>query len=97
MAKGCGAMDGWLSWIRPPHHEFFKAACILHDELYLKGGTEYDRKRADIRLYQDMVRHSMSYYRGRGLVSSQAWFLTLAYLYYLTVRLFGKGQFNYTK
>lgn len=94
--KGCGAMDGWLSWIRPPHHEFFKTACILHDELYLKGGSESDRKRADIRLYQDMVKHSQRYYRGRK-VGSQAWFLTLAYIYYLAVRAFGKGQFNYTK
>lgn len=92
--KGCGAMDGWLSWIRPPHHEFFKVACILHDELYLKGGSESDRKRADIRLYQDMVKHSQDYYRGRK-VGSQAWFLLLAYIYYLAVRAFGKGQFNY--
>jgi len=92
--KACGAMDGWLSWLKPPHHEFFRTACILHDELYLLGGSEDDRKRADIRLYQDMVRHSLEYFRGRK-VCSQAWFLTLAFGYYVAVRLFGKGQFNY--
>lgn len=88
-------MDGWLAWLKPPHHEFFKNECILHDELYLLGGTDADRKRADVRLYQDMVRHSVDYYRGRDKVASQAWFLTLAYLYYIAVRLFAKGQFNY--
>lgn len=93
-SKGCGAMDGWLSWIRPPHHEFFKTACVLHDELYLLGGNEDDRKRADVRLYQDMVRHSLDYFNGEK-VSSQAWFLFLAYIYYCAVRLLGKGQFNY--
>lgn len=92
--KGCGAMDGWLRWLKPPHHEFFKTACILHDELYLLGGSERERKQADIRLYQDMVRHSLDYFRG-GRVGSQAWFLFLAYIYYIAVRLFGKSQFNY--
>ena len=72
-------MDGWLSWIRPPHHEFFKTACVLHDELYLLGGNEDDRKRADVRLYQDMVRHSLDYFKG-AKVGRQAWFLALAYI-----------------
>lgn len=87
-------MDGWLSWIRPPHHEFFKAACVLHDELYLLGGSEADRKRADIRLYQDMVAHSVAYFKGRK-VGAQVWFICLAYIYYKAVRWFGKSQFNY--
>lgn len=89
-------MDGWLSWIRPPHHQFFKTACILHDELYLLGGSEEDRLRADKRLFDDMVRHSLSYFKGRS-VSSQWWYITLAYIYYRAVRAFGKGQFNYMK
>lgn len=88
-------MTGWLAWIRPPHHEFFKNACILHDELYILGGTEYDRKRADVRLYQDMVKHSIHYFGARDKVFAQAWFLSLAFLYYIAVRLFGKGQYNY--
>ena len=92
--KGCGAMSGWLSWVRPPHHEFFKAACVLHDELYILGGTKADRLKADVRLYQDMVQHSQQYFHGRK-VGSQAWFLLLAYIYYIAVRAFGGGQFNY--
>lgn len=93
--KGCGAMTGWLSWIKPPHYKFFHTACVLHDELYLVGGTEADRKRADERLYQDMVAHSIAYYKGKGRVGSQMWFLCLGYLYYIAVRLLGKSQFNY--
>lgn len=89
-------MDGWLSWIRPPHHEFFKTACILHDELYLKGGSEEDRRKADKRLYDDMVRHSLAYFREHRVIS-QWWFLTLALVYYYAVRAFGKRQFNYTQ
>lgn len=95
-SNGCGAMSGWLAWIKPPHHKFFRSACVLHDELYLLGGSEEDRKKADIRLYRDMVKHSLDHYDGRGKVRSQAWFLTLCYLYYIAVRLFGRGQFNYT-
>jgi len=91
--NGCGACSGWLSWIRPPHHRFFYKQCVLHDELYNKGGTEEDRKRADMRLFNDMVRHSISYFGDR--ISAQMWFLILAYLYYKAVRIFGHSQFNY--
>ena len=90
----CGAMNGWLSWIRPPHYKFFNAACILHDELYDIGGTEKDRLAADARLFADMVRHSTAHY-GRRKVHTQAWFLCLSYFYYIAVRLFGRSQFNY--
>lgn len=93
--NGCGAMRGWLRWVRPPHHEFFREACELHDVLYEHGGAEADRKRADARLYEDMVRHSVEYFGGRGMVGSQAWFLLLSYGYYLAVRAFGRSAFNY--
>ncbi len=91
--NGCGACSGWLSWIRPPHHRFFYKQCVLHDELYNVGGTEEDRKRADLRLFRDMIQHSVLYFEDR--VSSQMWFLLLAYCYYKAVRLFGRSQFNY--
>lgn len=91
---GCGAMSGFWKWLKPPHYRFFREACALHDELYMQGGTEADRKRADIRLYQDMVRLSVNHYRGRA-VCSQAWFLFLAFVYYVAVRLFARGQFSY--
>ncbi|MFT4072826.1 MAG: hypothetical protein QM654_12995 [Dysgonamonadaceae bacterium] len=92
--NGCGACSGWLSWIKPPHHKFFKNACILHDELYNLGGTEEDRKKADKRLFSEMVKHSQEYFTDKS-ISSQWWFVTLAYGYYKAVRWFGKGQFNY--
>lgn len=95
--RSCGACSGWLSWLRPPHNEFFERECALHDILYEHGGTEQDRRRADVRLYEDMVRHSIDYYRGRAMPHAQAWFLTLAYLYYLAVRAFGRSRFNYKK
>lgn len=95
--RSCGACSGLLSWLRPPHDEFFERECALHDLLYEHGGGERERKRADVRLYEDMVRHSISYYKGRGKPHSQAWFLTLAYLYYLAVRAFGRSRFNYKK
>lgn len=95
--KGCGAMGGWLGWFRPPHHRFFKTACILHDELYILGGSKIDRKKADERLFSDMVKHSSSYYYKRQKVGSWMWFLMLSYLYYVAVRLFGSRQFNYKK
>lgn len=92
--NGCGACSGWLAWIKPPHHRFFRNACVLHDELYNLGGTEEDRQKADKRLFDDMVKHSLGYFKG-GQVPSQWWFITLAFGYYLAVRAFGKGQFNY--
>lgn len=91
--NGCGAMSGWLRWFKPPHYKFFHTACILHDELYIIGGSEEDRKRADVRLYRDMVKHSVEHFGDR--VSAQMWFLVLAYGYYLAVRIFGRTQFNY--
>ena len=93
--NGCGACSGWLRWIRPPHYEFFRTECTLHDELYNHGGSEEDRAKADFRLYQDMVRRSLDYFHGRK-AGSQTWFIVLSYLYYLAVRAFGKRQFNYT-
>lgn len=94
--NGCGAMSGWLSWVKPPHHQFFKAVCDRHDELYIKGDSKEDRLKADIRLFQDMVKHSITYFKGRK-VASQMWFIFLSYLYYICVRMFGSNHFNYIK
>lgn len=92
--NGCGACSGFLGWLKPPHHEFFQHECALHDELYNMGGNEQDRLKADFALYQDMVAHSLDYFKGRK-AGSQTWFVVLSYLYYKAVRLFGKSQFNY--
>lgn len=92
--NGCGAMGGIFRFVKPPHHSFFRGECELHDMLYELGGTIEDRKRADIKLFQDMVTHSVSYFKGRS-VSSQMWFIFLSFLYYIAVRLFASGRFNY--
>lgn len=93
-SNGCGAMSGMWRWLRPPHHEFFREACALHDWLYDHGGTEADRLKADKRLYRDMVAHATEYFHDRK-VGSQTWFIVLAYAYYKAVRWGGKSQFNY--
>ncbi len=94
--NGCGACSGWLAWVKPPHHKFFKNECVLHDELYNLGGTKVDRKKADKRLFDKMVEHSTIAFKDAS-ASSMWWFITLAYCYYIAVRWFGKGQFNYRK
>ena len=92
-SNGCGASRGLLKYVRPPHHHFFHSQCVLHDELYDLGGTEEDRRKADKRLFDDMVKHSIAYYTDR--VVSQWWFITLAFLYWMAVRWFGRRSFNY--
>ena len=91
--NGCGICMGWLGIIRPPHSVFFDTDCVLHDEMYNLGGSEEDRRKADNRLFGTMVEHSITYFKNRPL--SLWWFVTLAYLYYALVRLFGKKHFNY--
>lgn len=93
---GCGASSGLMSLIRPPHYKFWVNDCILHDELYSIGGTEEDRLKADRRLLNDMIKRSTSHYKDRKVVSLW-WFLTLSFLYYGAVRMFGRFRFNYKK
>lgn len=90
---GCGIKMGWLGVARPPHHKFFKPECILHDEMYNLGGSEEDRMKADSRLFGSMVYHSITYFKNKA--GSLWWFVTLAYAYYVLIRLFGKMHFNY--
>lgn len=92
--KYCGACDGWLSFIKPPHHKFFNAECMVHDTMYDIGGNRQDRLNADVLLFNQMVRKAVGYFENRS-VSSLWWFISLAYLYYLAVRVFGKSRFNY--
>ena len=92
--NGCGACSGFFAWLRPPHHEFFIKECTLHDELYNLGGSAEDRRKADIRLFQDMVARSSTYFTGRKPSSHMRRDL-LCYLSYYAVRAFGRSQFNY--
>jgi len=91
--NGCGVRLGWLGVIKPPHHKFFNTQCELHDELYNLGGDEQDRKRADKRLFDDMLRHSIEYYSESAF--KQWRYVSIALAYYFAVRLFGRRYFNY--
>jgi hypothetical protein len=93
--NGCGACSGWMKWIKPPHHRFFEKECCLHDELYNAGGTKEDRKKADVRLFEDMVKHSIDHFKPKMRIGAQVWFIVLAYVYYKAVRWFGSKRFNY--
>lgn len=61
--------------------------------MYNLGGTETDRKKADKRLFDNMVKHSVEYFTESA--SSLWWFVTLSLLYYFAVRIFGRSSFNY--
>lgn len=52
ICNGCGGKGGL---VRPPHGVFFVTSCNHHDYGYWKGGSEVDRKRADIRLKERMM------------------------------------------
>lgn len=85
----CGACGGFWKFIKPPHRHFFTEECKAHDLAYESGGN---RKQADKKLFFDMVYKSVDYYRDRK-ATAMWWFVTLAFLYYLAVRIFGKSRF----
>ena len=86
--NGCGACKGFFKFIKPPHRHFFVDECNSHDISYNIGGTSRDRKKADKQLFFDMVYKSVDHFRDRK-VTSMWWFVTIAFLYYLGVRLVG--------
>lgn len=90
---GCGASSGIFGWFKPPYHLFFKASCVKHDEGYYSGGDETERWYCDNRFWLAMrydVRRAK-----RGL--KRQYFYFWCWLYYVTVRLLGRPQFNYKK
>ena len=94
--NGCGACRGFWKWLKPPHKNFFKQVCNQHDKAYEIGGSKQDRKRADKQLFFDMVYKSVDHFRDRK-ATAMWWFVTLAFLYYLALRIGGKGNFNKKK
>jgi len=84
--NGCG---GKGSFINPPEF-LFHASCNKHDELYSIGGTEADRRRADDKFYELMLKDTE---RSRGF--DRYYFKVWAYAYYKAVRIFGNRYFNY--
>ena len=61
--------------------------------MYNLGGVEADRKKADKRLFDNMIKHSVEYFKDSA--TSLWWFVTLSLLYYFAVRVFGRNSFNY--
>lgn len=87
ICNGCGGKGGFVS---PPQF-LFKASCNQHDFYYWRGGTEDDRKKADDTFYKFML---------EDVNDSKWWkrpfYKSMAFLYYKSVRQFGKKFFYYT-
>ena len=81
ICNGCGGKGGW---VKPPNF-LFKASCNQHDFYYWRGGSEEDRLKADDSFYEAMLVD----------VSCSVWYKTVAYIYYIAVRLCGSKYFNY--
>ena len=94
--NGCGACGGFWKWFKPPHYKFFKEQCNQHDKAYDIGGSKLDRLNADKLLFRQMIELTL-YHFGYRKVSSQYWYITLAFAYYLAVRVFGRSRFNFAK
>ena len=95
-SNGCGACNGFWKWLKPPHYNFFKTQCNIHDISYGTGGQEIDRHIADVKLKYNMKDWVKSYFENRKPIS-RYWYLFLCNCYYFAVRIFGKKSFNFTK
>lgn len=92
-ANGCGPGNWKLDFV-PDHlgEVDFEDACNQHDVLYYLGGTEADRKFADVLLYANIA--SAILMAGGPMVPLR---MAAAIMYYKAVRscgaeFFGKGQ-----
>lgn len=90
--NGCGCGSGLLKYFKPPHHEFFKTVCNIHDTAYDVGGNEEDRKKADVWLFRNMIKKIITSDFSPLKIS---YFVFIALTYYISVRMFGKKYFNY--
>lgn len=93
--RGCGCERGVLRWVHPPYAKLFYPACVEHDMDYERGGDKVDRRNADCALYANMLSIA---YKHKGCRPYTHWRLvSVALLYYTSVRLFGWHYFNYVK
>ena len=89
LSNGCGSKSSFV-----PVPEFiFHASCDKHDVLYIIGGTEEDRKKADKIFYKYMMLDIVNEDSRFKRIYYSIW----AYTYYKAVRVFGKKYFNYGK
>ena len=93
MSKGCGCESGLFKYIKPPLAKMFYAACCVHDDAYDKGGTSAARKNADVELFINICRIISKQQCG---VFRLFYYVCIAVLYYVSVRIFGRYYFNYT-
>jgi hypothetical protein len=92
MSKGCGCQTGIFKWLKPPYAKKFYVPCVMHDDDYDKGGTEKERKAADITLYFNILRLIV---REPTNPLEKTWMFLIALFYYMSVRVFGRFYFNY--
>lgn len=88
--NGCGPQK---SWLKVPQF-CFNASCCHHDWNYTIGGEEKDRKKADYQFYKEMLNDALRY-KSKFLIMIK--YLTIAWIYYISVRLGGKKCYNYRK
>lgn len=89
MSNGCGCERGLFRWVKPPYAETFRAACELHDDYYEWGYLS--RKKCDEVLFMNMVRKVNE---TEAKPMRVWWFVNIAMLYYVSVRLFGWMYFK---
>lgn len=94
MSKGCGCQTGILKYFKPPYAKMFHIPCCIHDDDYDIGGGKSERKEADRNLFLRMVKVSI---RRTSNPWAVCWYVSVALMYYMGVRLFGHLFFNFTK
>lgn len=90
--NGCGP-KGWLGRIIPDHLLGLSVndACDLHDQQYIEGGDDIQRKRAD-QIFLNQMIDKIEMNKSGKIIS----FLRKsgAYFYYYAVRFFGNKFFK---
>lgn len=92
MSNGCGCETGLLKYIKPPYSKLFYAACCVHDNDYDAGGNKTNRLQADTKLFRNMLKTTLN---KQYSVWKTYHLITMALMYYISVRIFGKQYFNY--
>lgn len=83
-----------FKYLKPPYAKKFYIPCVIHDNDYDKGGSEHSRKLADSLLFWRMLFLSEE---STTSPFKMTWFILIALLYYVSVRIFGRFYFNYIK
>lgn len=91
ICNGCGGKGGKVV---PPYAIMFEADCNHHDFGYWKGGSIWDRFKADWKLAVAMTKDAFNF--GWKLHRS-AYFMGWTVGYFVGIRLAGFTFFNYTK